>query len=454
MLSWGGATSLGQSGVSLLDREDNPLLLVVIGLGAAGAAVAVAGLGELWADAAGRLRTARISWVSAVLLPGLILAAVLWAASTTRKALQWGGWRLVRLLLGEYFDTVPMLAVVLILAAAAGWALWAARSGGLTPAWLLESGPRHGWPPAGSPGLWSTVGAGAGAGAAGAAVVVAFRVIAGAAGSDAETIRRFYLYVLLAAAAAAAGGLVLAILCPGRGAGAALLAVPIATTVTMVGFLAVHAILDGNRAAPIVGLALRKPVGLALLSELLAVSVVLLPSAARRRARLLIPATAAAAALLAAAAVAAARHQLAPLGPPQAPGVSAAPQGASQEIADYRDRTAPLILQRFTSIAGQIDAIDADPSLDPRSRAAAVRDRIVTPLRDLEAQAKGVTATAPQVRSAHAYCLVALRDSVAAYESWAVAYETGDPQARTAAQEQEAGALNGLQTWATVVQAL
>jgi Zn-dependent protease with chaperone function len=452
----GGATSLAQSGVGVLDREGSPLFLAVTGLCAAGATVTVAGLGELWADAAGRLRSARVSWLAAVILPGIVFAAVLWAAATTQKALQGGGWTMVRLLLPEYFDNPPMLAASLVLAAAAAWALWAARSGALTPAWLLESGPRHDWPRAGSPSLSSTAVTGAAAGIAGAAVLISFRVIAGASVSDAETLQRFYTYVLVATAAAAAGALVLALLAPGRGAGAALLAVPIATTVTMAGFLVLNTVLGGKLGAPFVGTVLRKPLGLAVLAEMLVVSVVLLPPVAWRPPRLLIPATAAVTALLATTAVTAGRDFIAPPPLPQLPripaGTQTAPPGAAREIADYRDRTAPAILRQFTTVAGQAGTIDADPSLDPQSRAAAIRQQIVTPLRQLADQADGVTATVPQVRAAHAVCRAGLRDSVAAYESWAVAYETGDPQARATALDYEARGLNRLRTWAELVQ--
>jgi Zn-dependent protease with chaperone function len=447
----GGAASLAGSGIGLLDRDADPLLLAVTALCAAGATVTTAGLGELWADAAGRLRSARVSWAAAVVLPGIVFAAVLWAGATTQKALLWGGWALVRLVLPEYFSTVPMVAAALVLAVAAGWALWAARSVALTPAWLLESGPRYEWPTAGAPRLWPTVATGVTAGVAGAAALIAFRLTAGAAAGDAQLVQRFYTFVFVAAAAAVAGGFVLAMLCPGGGAGAALLAVPIATTVTTIGFLALSTVLGGKLGASFAG-TLRKPLGLALLGEMLVLSVVVLPPA-RRRLDLVVPAAAALAALLAATTVIAARDALAPLDAPPAPG-AVVPSSSQQEIDDYRGQIAPAILQRYNLITGQAGPIGADLSLDPAGRASAIRIRIVAPLRQLSTQAEAVTTTVPAVAAAHAYCVDGLRTSVAAYESLVVAYETGDPQALATAQQEQGLALSRLRAWTARVQTL
>jgi Zn-dependent protease with chaperone function len=448
----GGAASLAGSGIGLLDRDADPLVLAVTALCAAGATVTTAGLGELWADAAGRLRSARVSWAAAVVLPGIVFAAVLWAGATTQEALQSGGWALVRLVLPEYFSTVPMVAAVLVLAVAAGWALWAARSVALTPAWLLESGPRYQWPTAGAPRPWPTVATGVTAGVAGAAGLIAFRLTAGAAAGDAQLVQRFYTFVFVAAAAAVAGGFVLAVLCPGGGAGAALLAVPIATTVTTIGFLALSTVLGGKLGASFVAGTLRKPLGLALLGEMLVLGVVVLPPA-RRRLDLVVPAAAALAALLAATTVIAARDALTPLEEPPAPG-AVAPSSSQQEIDDYRGQIAPAILQRYNLITGQAGPIGADLSLDPAGRASAIQIRIVAPLRQLSTQAEAMTTTVPAVAAAHAYCVDGLRTSVAAYESLVVAYETGDPQALATAQQEQGLALSRLRAWTARVQAL
>ena len=447
----GGAPSLAQSAVNPLDWDTSPLFLAITGLCLAGATVTVAGLGELWADAAGRLRTARASWVAAVMLPGILFAVALWAGTTAQKAVSWGGWELLRLVLPEYFSRLPVLAAALVLATAAGWAAWPATRPVRTPAWLLEAGPRYDWPQVRPPRLWPTVAAGVAAGLAGAVVLAAFRAVAGSATGDAEVLQRFYLYVFVAATSAVAAGFGLAILDPGRGAGSALLAVPIACLAAGAGFLALNTFLGGNLAVPFVTEVLRKPVGLALLGEVLFAGLVMPALADRRRPVFLAPVISVAVALLATTAVVAARDSLAPVSAGQM--VESEPPRRTEQQT-YREQVAPAILQRLEPIIAEFGDIEADSQLDPGSRAEAVRQRVVVPLRRLLIEAEGMTVTAPEVSNAHRILLAALQDSISAYEFWATAAETRDPRAQDTAFAYQTRAVNGLRNWAALVQTL
>ncbi len=121
----GQVVSLGQAGTGTLGGLDNPGWLLVTGVLAMGATVVMAGLGELWGDAAPRIRSARGSWMPAALLGGVLFAAVLWAAATLQNVLDWGGWTLAGAALIAVLGTAPPATAALILAGGAGWALHA-----------------------------------------------------------------------------------------------------------------------------------------------------------------------------------------------------------------------------------------------------------------------------------------------------------------------------------------
>ncbi|AEV86734.1 hypothetical protein ACWT_5716 [Actinoplanes sp. SE50] len=312
----GEAASLAQYGPGGYHPHPSPLLLSVTALSAVGATVATVGLGELWADAAGRLPSARSFWLTAVLVPGLLFTATLWAAMKVQKSLEWGGWGMASLTLTDYFARPTMVVGTLVLALAAAWPIWLARRDTVTPAWLLESGTGRSWPATDRPAARFTVIAGLLAGTCGAAVIAVFRALAGAAADDAQAAQRLYSYVFLAGAVAAAATITVECFWPGRGAGAALISAPVAAVTAMAGLVVINTLLGGTLTWTFAYDIGRQPIGLALLSQTFALSIVaFLPRGRRtsRRIGLAAIVVVATLAILAASAVITARDVLVPI---------------------------------------------------------------------------------------------------------------------------------------------
>jgi Zn-dependent protease with chaperone function len=461
----GAAASLGGVGTGPFGGE-NPLLLTVTALAAAGATVVTAGLGELWADAAPRLPRAWMSWVAAVLVPGVLFTVVLWAAAVVQKI--WGGlgWAWASTTLQSFLDRGPVVAAVSVLAAAAVVPVVLARPGAPAPAWLVDSGPRPYWPePARGTGALALV-ASAAAGLAGVVVLIGYRLVAGPPADRIEAAQRYYTVVLLAAAVAAVAAVGLMAAVPGRGAATVLLAVPVATVVTMAGFIALNTALGGDlRFSFVVGV-LQAPIAPALLAAVLVLSAGAVSPAARlapahrgKPALILPVVTITLAAGVAAGTVVATRDVLVPVepirileqGPAGAP--TTAPDQA-QQVAEYRDVIAPTIASAHATIAADVRRIDADPVLDGPGRADAVRTTVLPRLRDLRDYTQVVRAEAPAVRAAHAQCVDALDHAVTAFEDFATAYDNGDAQAFARAQQVLVLHAGEWQAWQAAVEAL
>ena len=272
----GEVSSLASTGTESLGGVTHPPVLVVDALVGLGATALVAGLAELWADAAPAARTARGSWLLALALSSVVFAFALWVGGTLELALDQGGWLVARSWLVTVLGTGPAMAAVTVLAGSAAGALLAARPGAPTPAWLLERGERRPWPAAGRGGLAEAAVPAAVVGLVAAAAMVALRVAAGPALTDAAKEERFYTFVWVAAAGAAAVTLALALRRPGRGLGVAALAGPLACLVAVAGFVAMNTVLGGRLSAGFVVLVARPPLALGLVLVVLVASAGLL----------------------------------------------------------------------------------------------------------------------------------------------------------------------------------
>ena len=427
----GQTASLGLAGSGAYSMESpyNPIVPLVVGLFGAGATVLTASLGELWATAAGRLRHPALSWGAAIAVSGVLFATVLSTATTFQLVLSIPG--LMddgRATLVLPFTSVALTVSAAVLAAAVAWALYAGRPGAWTPLWLLERGTPQPWGTdrRRAPGILATTMTGVAAGLAGAVVLVGFRFIAGPA-SLLEREQRYYVYLCLAAAVGTVAALAVGLLYPEGGMGAGLLAGPIATVVTDVGFLVNNTALGGTLDASFVATIMRQPIALGLALQVAVAGLVLaIPfrrvAAGRPRARVSV-AAAVALALLAGVGLLAARDYLAPI---RSAGDSMLSL-VSNEAADYRIRVAPQVTSRRTAIMAAMQAIDTDTVLKPSERAARVRTQVVRPAQTLLKDAEALTFTTPAVREVHRHCLAALRTSTTAYEDFAISFETGDP---------------------------
>lgn len=446
----GSAASLAQYGSGLSGIFVDPLFGIITAAAVAGATVTTAGLGELWAGAAGRIRSARASWSAAILLPGALFAVVAWVALTTAKVARDAGWDLVRQVLPEYFSRGTVVATAVLLAAAAAWALWAGRPGGVTPQWLLESGPRYEWPTGGGPGLRVTAGTALGASLAGVAVLVGFRMTAGPFRDPASGLQRFDMYVLFAVGAGVAATLALTLGCSAPGAGAALLAVPLATTLLMIGFIVSNSVYGGPLTPRFVSSVLEKPFGLALPAEVL-VSAAALATAGRLRARRLMPvATAAVLAAATAIGVIGARNLLLPMAPP----TTSATSTAADSSTDYRDRVAPPIYQAYSKIIQRREVIATADQLSVRARASDLDQDVLQPLQTLDSAAEQHVPADTSAQAVHARCLLGLRDLIEAARLQVYGLEHNDQSALRHGQNLWVTAIDEMRDWYLQAQTL
>ena len=417
----GQVVSPGNAGVGVFGGLDNPVWLLVTGILAMGATVVMAGLGELWADAAPRIRSARGSWIPAVVLGGVLFAAVLWAAATPQSVLDFGGWTLAGAALVTVLGTAPPAIAALILAAGAGWALMRApRDVSLAPTWLLERGQPPWWPA--SAGVRGpTVAAGVAAGVAGAATIVMYRAGAGAALDVAEQEARYYAYLWVAALVGAVAALVVSIALPARGPGAALVTAPLGLLVATGGFVILNTVLGGALTSTFVVTVLERPLGLGLLLSVLVATVALArprrESALRPSSALvLVPAAAVLCAIAASGLAIATRASL-------VPSVNAAITQTSATA--YVTTVVPEITTRYSAAEEALRSIASSPG-DGRVIAQQVRTEVLEPMRVLVQDARSLRFEDPAVGRVHDESVIALELAVQAFSDYADAHERGD----------------------------
>jgi Zn-dependent protease with chaperone function len=421
----GQAVSLQQAGLGTLTGSSRPAWLLVSGLLAAGAVALTSGLAHLWSDLSPRLRSARASWLPSLFLCSAVFASMLWSSTLFQTAVDLGGWPLARATLPGLLSPWLMVALVAFLALAAAAALVARPRGPRTvPGWLSEDSPSTSWPPPGEPvpGVTTVAVLAAVAGLAGAAVVVGYRVLAGASTSDTVTLERFFAYQWVGALAAAAALVAAVAAWPRRGAGAALLAGPVAALVVMVGFLALNVAIGGTVDALLVAEFARPAVVLGFYATLLvALPVVLVAEAVRRAGRRsgvpvwLAMGAAVAVVLAAGSAVLASRSDLVSLDvADRAPGDVANPeevaaQALQTELGDYLGTVVPQVSQIVTAVTAEAQRVLADPTADPQQRADALQERVVAPLAQLTADLEDYPTGAAEVATLHQEVVEALR---------------------------------------------
>ena len=182
----------------------------------------------------------------ALLVNAALFTAILWASELFVFAADSGGWVFARQGIVWNLSTRPIAAVVVALAGLALVALVVGRRpAALAPSWLVEGGSPVAWPAVARSSPTTIVAGGVAAGLAGVAVMIAYRLVEGAAGTDEEVIGRVMLFEWYAGAVAASCILVLALLRPGWGAAAGLLAAVISTAITTVGFVTLNVISGG-----------------------------------------------------------------------------------------------------------------------------------------------------------------------------------------------------------------
>jgi hypothetical protein len=267
----GQLTSLGRTG--FLGRLEHPGWLVLGTLLLVGATYVVAGVGELWADAAPRLRRPRAGWLAAVVTSSAAFGVVLWLVETLRQGFEGGGWLMASgVLVGMVAGPVPAV-LALLLAGAVGMVLSAGRRPGVAPAWLVEGGEPLPWPrPDRGPGRVPVL-TGIMAGLAAAVVVLTWHLVTG--GVDAP--EAYYGLLWAVAGGAGAAGLVVSVQVPRRGPGLVLLSGTLATLVGSVGLLGVGVLSTGGLDVGLLETAIVWPLGLGLPVAVAAGAVAVVP---------------------------------------------------------------------------------------------------------------------------------------------------------------------------------
>lgn len=433
----GRALSLGQVASGL--GVDKPAVLVVPLVAGVGATAAVAGLALLWGDVAPHLSTARPHWVAALVTSGLVFAAALAAAEAVVTIVDVSGPRMAVRALATGDPSWLLLTTGVVVAPAAAWPL--VRRGGDrgAPVWAFPGGGTRPWPAAHRPGPVAALVLGAAAGTAAVVVLVAFRVISGVADAAGEREARVIAYVTIAAAAGAAA-LAAAILVWGpRGAGAGLVALPVAVLVAIGGLLALTTAPGGRVSAGVLGSVLGSAWAFALVLALLAGGVALLVHALARsvagRDRDVRAARATAgphevgavlvAVLLTVAAATLALVDRASLAAATLarPPVASAPSAAQAYVQDV---VVPL-RERLGVVDRAARAVDAEASLTPQARAALIRSEVLPLVRAVQRTAGDYEPTTPEVAEAHALAVRYLATLTQGLDALAAALQRQEP---------------------------
>lgn len=230
-LTLGQAVSLSGTGAARLAGLDNPLWLLAAFVFGVGATVLCAGAVTLLADAAGRTRTARAVWLPAVVFGTAAYAVAVWMAERVEFVGDTLGaegllvWAMTALHTPFVIAAASVLTVIVAGAALAGGSargpVW------LTPGSPAESSPSLRWSPPRTYAVAALL-AGVAAGVSADTVMIANRVLRGAATAEAEQVTRYYTAVWIAVAGAAAVTLVLCVMSPQRGPALAAIAIPVA----------------------------------------------------------------------------------------------------------------------------------------------------------------------------------------------------------------------------------
>lgn len=442
----GQAASLAQTGVGT--RGFGPVAFVaataVLG---AGATVLVAGLGELLAEAAPRFRTARASWVVALIAATAVFIAALWIVATLETLVR-GGSVILRLWLVTGLASWVVLAALAITVAIAVVAL-AVRTTDAVPAWAVE-GPEPAIPRAQSAGrVGAVLATGALIGLIFALAHVLYRVAAGPAGSTLQRETRLYMAVWLAAAAAA-GALIVVVAGPrGRGLGAGVVAGAVASVVTVAGSVTLNTALGGRLSASF-SWAVAKP-GFALGFGLLIVGApvaALLGRLPRAAARWRFPVLAVTCAGLAAVIVAE-RRPLYPAAAIAAIHESAVLRGTDERVQEllYITHEAPRIAGTTQAAQVAVNGVAADAGAGLATRAAEIEARALGPLRARLAEAVPYRTTSSRVRTLHAEGIAAMRAMVRQYDAYVALYRGAGPRALTVSRVAQADARRHLDAW-------
>lgn len=445
----GGFASLAEVGSVITITTRIPIVLLDAVL-VAGATFLAAGVAVLAGSRAAHF-SARTYTAGAIALSGIVFAFVLWASTTVTRSWDLAGWSLARRVILDVLTQAPAASVVLVLGAAV-LALLALRSSPSPPAWavdertpaLPERAAAAPAPPA-PPALRTVLLLGMATGAAAALVILVFRAAVGPAEGFDEQVQRYEAYTWVFAGAGAATAVSLLLFHGITGAGAGLLAAPVASVTSALGFIAMNTFYGGAVSLGFIEGVVRPGVVLgALLLVLVSVIAVLpLPRASHARPVLVILVAAVVGALVAGGTLAL-RDAVSPL-----PAVDTDAMAVEEYVTGY----APLVDLRLSELDQTVASISADTTSTSVETAGRIRAEIVSPLAELEAGAADVGVDDESLETSHRVLLAGLETLARAYEMYAVGYETGDGELLLDAGAAQRLGVQEIQAWRTSVAA-
>jgi Zn-dependent protease with chaperone function len=441
-------TSLGPT--RSLERPAWVLSSAALGLGAT---VLVAGLAELWADAAPVFRRPRGAWLVAVGLSSVLFATILWIADVLRTSYTLGGWLLATgVMAGTIGAWIPG-AVALLLGGAVALLLVTRRHAVAAPAWLTGEPDRPPWPrtePAVGPTAFLVALL---CGFVGAVTIVGHATLIPAADPVALQ-QRIIGFLWVAAAAGLAAALVLGAAAPCRGPGVALLAAPLASLVAAAGLLTLGVAGRMDVSTGMAQLAVRPPLGMGL-ALVAGTAGIALVGGRYRAAAGRIPTTLGAGVVAVALTVgtAAAIPVLAGFIGATVPELGA-DDAEELEILAYLADVAPDAAQRLDAASEDVQRITTNQSLE----ATAIADQLAVgpaeDLRSLLVDMQRQTPQGPRLAAVHQDLLVSVDLELRAVESLIEYVRTGDPAAGTRSNEEYQQSVERLMAWVTAVEEL
>jgi Zn-dependent protease with chaperone function len=417
-LAAGEMASLGNVAFISPLGDTPPEWYVVVGVAGLSCTLLGHGAGEVWADAVPTLPAARLVWVPALLVTGLLYTVLCWAGQALDLLLAAGGWPMVMLwMVAMPQRWLPALALV-VLVAAVGYGLVAGRRTGIAPRWLLKADAQVSWP-RWAPAPGTVLSTALGAGLVGAATIISFRLLAGPGGSDEQTVVRFVIYIAIAAAVGWVAAFGLALLRPRTGLAVGTVVLPIAVVTTMAGFFALNAALGGGLDQLLVTNALLGPTVAGFFLLLLAAPALWFARGRDRVRRVWVVTTpiAVAAALLVLGIGSGVGSVVG--------GLTESRLNPSVAVTDYQLVLGNL-LQRHEQVREEFRSVLSDPTLDDRQRAGRLRAHVLPLADSLLADARAYRPPTPQIERAHGPAVSTLEAAQESLSLLATALETQD----------------------------
>jgi hypothetical protein len=448
----GQAASLAGAALGVTLTIGHPAWLVLTPALGFGATVVVAGLADLWAQAATRSSRSRVPTLVVVAVSSIVFSAALWGAEILRTSMDLGGWLLTS---GTVISTLGgrlPVGIALLLGAVVVLGLVIGRHPSVTaPSWLTETGPPLPWSVPDRGSATTALVVGAVAGLVGATSIVGYSVLAGPHDEFAQQ-RVFLGYLWVAAACGGAAAAALSATVPRRGAALALLAAPVASLTAVTGILAVT-LLEGRALSWGLLELFLKPIGFGLFLTLPAAGVAVVGGRIRGRSRRgVVAAGAATTALLLSATVLVAHPAL--TGFTTAQDLGAGPTDTDIEQLLYLDAVAPDAVARFRVANEQAQRLAADTSLQAATRAERMSTGPAEDLRDLSAELDAQTYHDSALRQLHRDLVACAELEAEAIEHYAEFVRTGAPGAGAQAAATHQQALDALAAWLAGLAAL